>query len=74
MKSALRSLSALLVLVLASGVACNRDCDERCQSEYEDCVVSARGDDTKLARCDADRDQCIGTCVYEPMDSNDYRH
>jgi len=68
MKSALRSASGLLLLVLAPGMACNDDCDERCQSEYNDCVSNARGDDAKAERCDADRDQCIGTCASEPVD------
>jgi hypothetical protein len=72
MKTASRPISGLLLLVLASGVACNDDCDERCQSEYDDCVSNARGDVAKQDRCDADRDQCIGTCTSEPVDFGNY--
>jgi len=68
MKASLRTVSGWLLLVLASGVACNDDCEARCQSDHDDCVSSARGDDEKLGRCDADRDQCIGTCTTEPVD------
>jgi hypothetical protein len=68
MKTALRSVSGLLLLVFASGVACNDDCDERCHSDYDDCVSNARGDDVKAERCAADRDQCVGICASEPVD------
>ncbi|MEO8184646.1 MAG: hypothetical protein ABI895_38040 [Deltaproteobacteria bacterium] len=70
MKTAVRSFSGLLLLVLASGVACNDDCDERCQSDYDDCVSNARGDDAKADRCDPDRDQCMGICASQPVDFN----
>jgi hypothetical protein len=57
--------------MLASSVACNDDCDERCHSDYEDCVSDARGDDAKEQRCDAERDQCIGICASQPVDFSD---
>jgi hypothetical protein len=74
MKPRLRSVARWLLLVFASGMACNEYCEDQCQSEHEDCVANARGDDTKVDRCHANRDQCNATCVDQPLDANDGRH
>jgi hypothetical protein len=64
----------VLLLVCASSLACDEYCRDECQSNYEECVVEARGDDTKVDRCDSTRAQCTGGCADTPMDANDARH
>jgi hypothetical protein len=57
-----------LLWLFIAGVACDEDCDQRCHSDYEDCVSDAHGDDAKKQRCGADRDQCLGICAAQPVD------